>query len=299
MSPAAADSFLRPILGRGREILLALDATKLRQQRRTEDGRPIGRGVRPSAAVADAYRRRLIDLVREMERSALYWLSAAYRREDGRIADLAMAADAPPSAELERVVRRLRRRWERRFDDASLGLARYFARAAHRRTDEELRKILRRAGISVDLGISPEVRSALRAIVAENVSLIRSIPEQYMTQVEGSVMRSVLAGRDLRTLTDDLERHAGVTRRRAELISIDQNNKATGAIQRLQYLELGIERAIWRHSHAGKTWRPTHVANDGEEYDVRTGWFDPAVGAYIRPGELINCRCFSQPILPR
>lgn len=298
ISPTATDSFLRPTFG-GAAARLALDATP-RPPRRTEDGRPIGRAVRPSAAVGDAYRRRILALVEEMQCSVSYWVSAAYRREDDRIASLAgLAADAPPSAVLQDVIRRLRRRWLRRFDEGALDFAKFFATAAHRRSDEELRKILKHAGFSVEFKISQEVRSALRAIVDENVSLIKSIPQQYLTQVEGQVMRSVLAGRDLATLSDEIEHQYGVTRRRAEFIARDQNDKATGAIQRLQYLDLGIERAIWRHSHAGKYPRPTHVANDGREYDVREGWWDPAVQAYIRPGQLVSCHCFSQPILPR
>ena len=276
--------------------MLALDATP-RPPRRTADGRLIGRGVRPSAAIRDAYQERLLRLVDEMSNSVSYWLSAGYRRQEDRIA--ALALDAPPAADLAEVMRRLRRRWEGRFDDASLNLARYFAKQVHRRTDTELRKILKRAGFSVEFRVSAPVRDALRAIVAENVSLIRSIPEQFLTQIEGSVMRSVLAGRDLATLSRELQHQHGVTRRRAELISLDQNNKSTGAIQRLQYLDLGIERGIWHHSHAGKEWRPTHVANDGKEYDIRTGWFDPHEGRYIRTGELIRCKCWTAPILPR
>lgn len=276
--------------------MLAIDATP-RPPRRTADGRQIARGIRPSAAVRDAYQARLLRLVDDMGRSVSYWLAARYRRQQDRIEALAM--DAPPATELAEVIRRLRRRWEWRFDRGAEDLAKFFAKAVHQRSDSELRRILKRAGFAVEFSISREVRDALRAIVAENVSLIRSIPEQFLTQVEGSVMRSVLAGRDLRTLTQEIQHHHGVTRRRAELISVDQNNKASGAIQRLQYLDLGIERAIWRHSHAGKEPRPTHVANDGQEYDVARGWWDPAERRYIRPGELIRCRCFSQPILPR
>jgi hypothetical protein len=211
----------------------------------------------------------------------------------------AFVYDARPSTALRDVIRRLRRRWLRRFDEASRDLARYFATAIWHRNADEMRKILRRGGLSVAFRPGRAARDALAAIVDENVALIRSIPEQYLAQVEGSVMRSVVAGRDLAGLTSELQHQHGVTRRRAELISIDQNNKATGAIQRVQYLDLGIERAIWYHSHAGKFKRPTHVANDGKEYDVRTGWWDPHEQRYIRPGELIHCRCFSKPILPR
>lgn len=210
-----------------------------------------------------------------------------------------LALDARPSSLLDETIRRLRRRWLRRFDQGAQQLARYFATAIWKRSDTDLKRILKQANMSVEFEISRETKDALSAIVHENVALIRSIPEQYLRRVETSVMRSVSAGRDLASLTADLQYHHGVTRRRAEFIAIDQNNKATSAINRLGFLELGIERAIWMHSHAGRVPRPTHVANDNQEYDVRRGWYDKSVGAFIRPGELINCRCTSRPVLPR
>lgn len=292
------DPFQRPF---GAPAVLAADAAP-RRPRRTADGRPIGAAIRPSAGIQANYDARLRRLLDEMCVSVLYWVKAAYRREDERIGVLAadswidsspdpssFALDARPSTALREVIRRLRRRWLGRFDEASQDLARYFATAVWRRNADELRKILRRGGLSVEFRPGRAARDALAAIVEENVALIRSIPQQYLTQVEGSVMRSVVAGRDLAALTSDLQHQHGVTRRRAELISLHQNNMATGAIQRVQYLDLGIERAIWRHSHAGKCKRPSHVANDGEEYDVRTGWYDPHERRYIRPGELIHC----------
>lgn len=296
MSSIISDSFHRPFLGA--PTVLATDASPSRIKR-TDAGHLILPAVRPSAAIKSKYDATLRRLLDEMNNSVLYWLGAAYKREDDRIAELAMAQDVPPANVLRRAIRILRRRWLRRFDDGSQDLARYFATAIHRRSATELKKILKRAGISVEFKISREIRSALSAIVEENVSLIRSIPEQYFTQIEGMVMRSVIAGRDLASLNSELRSHYGVTKRRAELISLDQNNKASSAINRLQYLEVGIERAIWRHSHAGKEPRPTHVANDGKEYEVRRGWYDPHERKYIRPGELIRCRCYSEPILPR
>jgi uncharacterized protein with gpF-like domain len=113
-------------------------------------------------------------------------------------------------------------------------------------------------------------------------------------------MRSVLKGRDLKTLTDELEHRYGLTRKRAALISHDQNNKATAQIQRVRQLEVGILEARWVHSAGGRTQRPTHVkaSRDRVTYDVRTGWYDPDEGRKILPGELINCRCIAAPVIP-
>ena len=38
---------------------------------------------------------------------------------------------------------------------------------------------------------------------------------------------------------------------------------------------MGVDEALWLHSHAGKEPRPTHLANDGKRYKISEGWYDP------------------------
>ena len=161
-------------------------------------------------------------------------------------------------------------------------------------------KILRDAGIAIPFRITPEMRDIMDATVAENVALIRSIPQHYHTEVEVMVMQSVKAGRDLSQLSDNLEARYDITRRRAELIARDQNNKATASLNQARQVALGIEEGVWLHSHAGKEPRPTHVANNGKKFDIKKGWFDPdkRVRRHILPGELINCRCTWKAVVP-
>jgi hypothetical protein len=226
-----------------------------------------------------------------MNKSARYWLTARFRQTEDHRELLApgMAFDATAADDLQRAVRNLRRRWDRHFRDLADDLSDYFAKKAADRSDADLKRMLRRSGMSVEFKLTAPMREALGAIVNENVSLIRSIPEQYLGKIEGAVMRSVVSGRDLKQLTDDILATYGVTRRRAETIARDQNNKASGALQRVRYQELGIMKAVWMHSHAGRDPRRTHVANDGKEFDVAEGWLDPAVNKRIWPGQLINC----------
>ena len=79
---------------------------------------------------------------------------------------------------------------------------------------------------------TPAMRDIIDATVTANVSLIKSIASEYHTEVEGLVMRSVTAGRDLSFLTDELEKRYGITRRRAANIALSQNNLATSALRR-------------------------------------------------------------------
>lgn len=248
--------------------------------------------VRANAGIRAAYRKKLLALVDEMIRSYDHWLTAAYRKHPP-----VLAQDATPAKELDKAMRALGIRWRKRFDDMAGELAEYFAKAAKDRSDRSLQSILRRGGFTVKLRMSKAMRDMMAATVVENVSLIKSIPEEFHSQINGMVMRSVIAGRDLSDLSKDLRARYGVTRKRAELISRDQNNKATAAFQRARYMDLGINEAIWLHSAGGKQPRPTHVKNSGKRYDVAKGWYDPAVKKFIHPGELINCRCVARPVV--
>lgn len=249
------------------------------------------------------YRRRLQRLVDEMNDSFVYWIRATYRANPPAIA----AGDAPAIAldeasaasQLRIAVNKMRRRWLSRFDEAADDLAKYFAKAAHKRSDAALRSILRRGGFSVKFKMTPAMSDIMKATIAEQVGLIKSIPQQYLTNVQGAVMRSVQLGGDLGSLTKQLQKQYGVTQRRAALIARDQNMKATASMTRARQVELGITQAVWMHSHGGKEPRPTHLANDGKRYDPAKGWYDPdpKVRRYIFPGELINCRCSSGSVI--
>lgn len=246
----------------------------------------------PNAGIEAAYRAKLREAVDEMHRSIVYWLGAAYKANEPR-----MALDAVPATELQAAIRKLARRWENNFNDAAPHLARYFARMVYARTTAQMMAILKKGGFTVQFKMTPEMRDVFNATVQQNVELIRSIPEQYLTQVQGAVMRSVQAGRDLGSLAQELTNQHGVTRRRAALIARSQNNLATASMTKVRQVELGL-RATWLHSAGGREPRPTHVANSGKPYDPAKGWYDPAVKKHIWPGELINCRCVSRSMMP-
>lgn len=250
------------------------------------------RPCHPNAGIAAAYRRRMVRLIDEMHRSVLHWITAAYEANEP-----AIAQDVLPAKAFRDEMRKLVRRWQRRFDEAAPELADYFATEVSDRSDGALCAILKKAGITVKLQMTQAQRDVLAATVFENVGLIKSIPQQYLMQVEGSVMRSVQAGRDLGTLAKELQDRYKVTKKRAALIARDQNNKVNAVMTRTRQIELKITEAVWKHSHAGKKPRPTHVKMDGKRYDVAEGMYDSKEGRNVFPGELINCRCTSRSVI--
>lgn len=251
--------------------------------------------VRPSKGAEAKYREQLQKLVDAMARAVLKKLRTMYRANVPVIAQ-----DEMPSTELRKAIKKMSKRWQKQFDDGAPQLAEYFTKAANKRSKLQLQKILKDAGFTVEFKMTRAVRDVMNASIGEQVSLIKSIPEKFFTDVEGAVMRSVAKGGSLGDLTAHLEKQYGLTHRRAAFIARDQNNKATAVITRTRQLEAGVTEAIWVHSGGGKTQRKSHVAASkrGQKYDVRKGWFDPDVQQFIQPGELPNCRCVSRPVIP-
>ncbi len=246
--------------------------------------------VRANAGIEAEFRKRLDALVDEMQRSIVWWVRAQYRRRAPEIAQ-----DESPAAGLRALLDQLGNQWERRFDAAAPELAQWFSQSIKNRSDAALKRILKNAGLTVEFRMSRAVNDVFQASIAEQVGLIKSIASEHLSEVQGAVMRSVTQGRDLGYLSKELEDRYGVTKRRAAFIARDQANKATATITRARQIELGITKAKWRHSAAGKHPRASHVKADGKEYDVAKGMLID--GEWIFPGQLPNCRCTSAPII--
>lgn len=252
----------------------------------------IARPVNPNAGIQVEYRRRLDKLIRDMRDSVDYWIKLDYRRHEKRI----VAEDASPANDLRRRMRELSTRWMKQFNEGANKLAEWFADESLKASDASLKKILRDSGVSVKFQMTEGMKDAFDAVRNENVQLIKSIGSQYLSDVEGLVQRSVTQGRDLSEISTQLQKRYGVTSNRAALIARDQNNKATSAMTQRRQQDLGITQGIWRHSHAGKEPRQSHVDADGKKFDINKGMY--LDGEWLMPGQAINCRCTWKPVIP-
>lgn len=257
--------------------------------------RKTARAVTPNLGVQAAYRRELDKLVTEMSNSFEYWVEAAYKANPPR---MEVAMDALPSSELAKKIAAVGKRWIKKFDNMAEKIATKFAESGRKATDSSFQSALKDAGWAVKFQVTPVMRDAMNATIVENVSLIKSIPQQYLTDVQGTVMRGFTQGRDLQAISDELQQRYGVTKRRAALIARDQSSKLTATVTQARRVELGLFDAVWVHSSAGKEPRPSHVkaGKEKQQFDVRKGLL--LDGEYLLPGQAINCRCSSRTILP-
>jgi len=249
--------------------------------------------TRANLGVQAAYYRRLMALIDAMSKSVDYWLTVEYRANPP-----VMAEDATPATVLRAAMRKLARRWIRQFDEVANKLAASLADDTQKYSDNAMMKQLRDAGFAIKFQQSEAMRDAYSSVIGENVALIKSIPAKYLTDVEGDVMRSVQAGRDLKQLQSELLNRYDLTKKRAALIARDQNNKATAVMTKARRLSIGITEAEWVHSGGGIHPRPSHVqaGQQRRRFNVAEGCLID--GEYIMPGELVNCRCTSRAIIP-
>lgn len=242
------------------------------------------RPVRPNAGLTAAYRKRLYALIDAMHRSAMRWIIAEYRRQEPRI-----VGDESPAKSLAEAIRRRRKQWQALFNDKADDLAGWFIGKVDVSTTNAARESLKPVLPTVKFNPSRVYNATMQAHIQENVALIKSIPEQYASQVEAAVMRSVAAGGDMKALTDELEQRYNITRKRAAFIAKDQNTKATSQLNAARQTGVGIEFGEWRHSGAGKHPRPKHKKADRKIFRIAKGM--KIEGKWILPGEEINCRC--------
>jgi SPP1 gp7 family putative phage head morphogenesis protein len=267
----------------------------------TADGKRIQRAkkdvtlapVRPNVGIRAAYNARLDKMIATMARSVLAHITRTYRANPPE-----MASDESPAAALRAMMARMRQEWDASFSELAASAGKSFPEASAQHADRAFAARLKAAGFTVQFRTTRAVNDVLQASIAENVSLIKSIPSEYLTQVETIVMQGVQNGRDMHVIAEGLQKQLGVTRRRAETIARDQTNKSTAVIVRARQQEVGITEALWLHSRGGRHPRPTHLANDRKKYIVAEGWLDPAINKRIWPGTEINCRCVARAILP-
>lgn len=158
-------------------------------------------------------------------------------------------------------------------------------------------------GMGINLfGETPSINEYLNASTAANVSLIESIPDKYLTQVETIVMSNMRSGLRSSSIAKSLQNQYGVEAKRAKFIARDQTAKIHGDITKKRQQNAGFEYFQWMTSK-DELVRDRH--RKLAEQDVGYGkgiyrWDDLPLsdsGEPIFPGSDFSCRCNARPVL--
>jgi SPP1 gp7 family putative phage head morphogenesis protein len=251
------------------------------------------------AGVASRYRRQLAALVRQMTKEVTTGFLSLFHSPK---AQKSLALDWSLASQARILGGKLAKKYELLFNDLAWILAQQLVDEASDVSAAAVAASIKK--ISSDLTIKTDFVTAgmeeiAKASVAENVALIRSIPEQYLLRVQGEVMRSITnAGGGIGELTKALEKYEGMTKTRAANIAEDQTRKVYTSINAKRLQRVGLDKFKWKYNFVGQKSRELHVEMDGNIYsfsDPPTIQENPLVKGL--PGELPFCHCSVTPVV--
>lgn len=153
-------------------------------------------------------------------------------------------------------------------------------------------EIRARFGVGVDVFRSEPWLSPLQDNwIAENVRLIKTIPDRYFGEVEGIIRRGTTQGLSSKEMIKEISVRYDVSKNRAKIIARDQTSKANAALAERRQADLGVEQYVWESSDDERV-RPTHKKADGKTFN----WDDPPSYTEGHPGHAIMCRCWARAV---
>lgn len=139
------------------------------------------------------------------------------------------------------------------------------------------------------------VGEAMRASMAEQVTLIKSLPLEAAERVHRLVVEAQETGVRAETIAKEIMRTGEVTKARATLIARTEVGRAASALTMARAEAIGSVGYIWRTAGDSDV-RPSHKRMAGRF----VAWSDPPEldGMTGHAGALPNCRCYAEPVIP-
>lgn len=256
-----------------------------------------------NAAIEIRYANQLDRLVAEMTQETQRELMRLFQSDNAKEQ---IGQDASISQSAKVLMNALKKRFIALFAKQADPLARGMLEAVNRESAANIKRTLPEAVKGLTLNstkaIEP-VKNVMIASVAENVDLIKSIPQQFLSGVQQAVMRSITTGNGIQDLKPYLEKQAPITERRARLIANDQTRKAYNNLNAARMKASGVRKFEWIHSAGGRDPRELHITpypaglNGGIFSFDDLPVIDDRTGERGLPGQAVNCRCRMRPIL--
>jgi len=175
--------------------------------------------------------------------------------------------------------------------------------------EEKFNKSIRKA-TGVDLGsvIQTEgLNEFLQSSVNKNVSLIKSIPEEYFKQIETIVNNGIASGAKYQTIAKEIQAIPNIKLKkpgganyklvnRIKTIARNEVSTINAQLTKRRSESLGITEGIWRSSE-DESVRKCHRIRNGKKFNLKKGLYSSCDGKNLYPGEEINCRCTYSPII--
>lgn len=257
-------------------------------------GNPLSNPVIVEARYSEKLRAMINSMAFEVEKELRAFFEEPHAEEY-------FAEDASVASQARMLTNALTRKFVAMFATAAPRVADTAMNAADRASSTALHTSLQKMSGGLSLAttsLAGPLTDVLNASITENVGLIKSIAQEYLAGVQGAVMRSITTGNGLKDLIPFLEKHKGITQRRAKMIASDQTRKAFNNLNKGRMQKLGLGKFEWLHTAGSAHPRKLHISYSGRIFSFD----DPPVidensGERGIPGQAINCRCRMVPVL--
>ena len=130
----------------------------------------------------------------------------------------------------------------------------------------------------------------------DNVNLIKSLPNDTLTDMREIMKQGFLSGKTLTDIVAEIEHTYHVSRSKAKFLARDQMAKLNSDLAQAQQRDAGITQYEWSSSQDGRV-RDTHRELNGKRFR----WDEPPVvdkktGRRAHPGQDYQCRCVALPV---
>jgi uncharacterized protein with gpF-like domain len=263
----------------------------------------LGNRLNHNASIEAKYASKLHKLVLEMTRQTKHEIQQLFKIKKAKDSKFAMDDNIGSQARI--LLNSLTNKFTKLFSSKAKLLAKQMFGNADQISKSNLHASLKKlsGGLSLKTGIVPEgYEDIATATIAENVSLIKSIPQEYFKQVTGSVMRSITQGKGLSDLLPDIQKYDGQSFRRAKNIALDQTRKAYNTINANRLQALNVTKFEWMHSSGSVHPRESHLKIDGHVFSFEHLESEQAaLGVPEKdrglPSIPPNCKCTIRPII--
>lgn len=252
-------------------------------------------------AIGDALAKGTIILIRRMHTEAKAELQFLFKHPgyamDGLVPDDVTDGDLPGRARI--LINQLMEKYQSVFSRWANVAVKKMMGQTMRNSAASLNLSLKEMGeqMTVRMDITnPRILEIVKASSQEAASLIKTIPEQYLSKVGEETMRSISSGRGLADLVPYLQKHYGQNIRKARNVALDQSKKVFEKVNAERCKAVGIEEFEWIHSGGGREPRKSHM-----EWNRKIFRYDDLPDAHdgfgpVLPGQAPFCHCKQRPI---
>lgn len=140
------------------------------------------------------------------------------------------------------------------------------------------------------------INSFINAKTLETSGQIINLKNTTLSQLSTNALRLLNAGANLKTLYEEVKNTEQKNLQKSELVARNELKVFNSQLSDKRALNIGVKKAVWNAVGDERT-RKCHKVRDNKEFSIEKGLYSSCDGEWLKPGQEINCRCFSTYIL--